>query len=182
VAARRVGEVLPKLVHMLCALKRFTRITIIFLLNIWPDRRITMQRPLLLIAIVVNVIFGSECISAREIHVSTTGRDSSSGSLVNPYFTISKAASIAMPGDTVTIHAGTYREWIKPVRGGTGESKRITYRAAPGEKVIIKGSERITSWTYEADGVWKVELPNSFFGEYNPYALELSGGWLNYGK
>ena len=87
-----------------------------------------------------------------------------------------------MPGDTVTIHAGTYREWVKPIRGGTDESKRITYRAAPGEKVIIKGSQRITSWTYEADSVWKTELPNSFFGEYNPYTLELSGGWLNYGK
>jgi alpha-N-arabinofuranosidase len=87
-----------------------------------------------------------------------------------------------MPGDTVTIHAGTYREWVKPVRGGTNENKRITYRAAPGEKIIIKGSERITSWVFEADGVWKTELQNSFFGEYNPYALELSGGWLNYGK
>ncbi|MHC4728233.1 MAG: DUF1565 domain-containing protein, partial [Planctomycetota bacterium] len=141
-----------------------------------------MRRHLLLIAMVITVIFSSKCISAREIHVSKTGSDSASGSLARPYRTINKAATHAVPGDTVTIHAGTYREWIKPIRGGTDESKRITYRAAPGEKVIIKGSQRITSWTYEADGVWKVELPNSFFGEYNPYALELSGGWLNYGK
>jgi len=124
----------------------------------------------------------SESVLASEIHVSKKGSDSSSGSSASPYLTISKAASVAIPGDTVTIHAGTYREWIKPVRGGSGESKRITYRAAPGQKVIIKGSERITSWTYEADGIWKVELPNSFFGKYNPYALKLTGGWLNYGK
>jgi len=141
-----------------------------------------MRRYLLLIALVITIIFGSECISAREIHVSKTGSDSASESLASPYLTINKAASLAMPGDTVTIGAGTYREWVKSVRGGTGENKRITYRTAPGEKVIIKGSERITSWTFEADGVWKVELPNSFFGEYNPYALEVSGGWLNYGK
>jgi alpha-N-arabinofuranosidase len=141
-----------------------------------------MRRPLLLIAIFITVTFSFEGISAREIHVSKTGSDSASGSLASPYLTINEAVSLAKPGDTVTIHAGTYREWIKPVRSGTDESNRITYRAAPGEKVFIKGSERITSWTYEADGVWKTELPNSFFGEYNPYALELSGGWLNYGK
>jgi hypothetical protein len=114
--------------------------------------------------------------------VAKTGSDSGSGDQSSPYLTINKAASVAEPGDTVTVHAGTYREWVKPVRGGTGENKRITYRPAPGEEVIIKGSERITSWTREADGVWKVGLPSSFFGEYNPYALKVSGGWLNYGQ
>ena len=79
-------------------------------------------------------------------------------------------------------HAGTYRESVKPVRGGTDENHRITYRAAQGEEATIKGSERITSWTQEEDGVWKVELPNAFFGDYNPYALNVSGGWLNYGQ
>lgn len=39
-----------------------------------------------------------------------------------------------------------------------------------------------TGWTEVSGGVWKVELPNSFFGDYNPYALKLSGGWLNYGQ
>jgi len=146
------------------------------------ELNINMSRSTLLLAIFITVTFGSEGVSARQIHVSKTGSDSASGSHARPYLAINKAASLAQPGDTVTIHAGTYREWVKPIRGGTDESKRITYRAAPGEEVIIKGSERITSWTCEADGVWKVELPNSFFGQYNPYALKLSGGWLNYGK
>ena len=141
-----------------------------------------MRRSPLLLAVFIGVIFGSEGISAREIHVSKAGSDSASGSHARPYLTINKAASVAQPRDTVTVHAGTYREWVKPIRGGTDDSKRITYRAAPGEEVFIKGSERITSWAREAGGVWKVELPNSFFGEYNPYALKLSGGWLNYGK
>jgi len=125
---------------------------------------------------------GRSDVWAREIHVAKTGSDSASGSHTRPYLTINKAASVAQPGDTVSVHAGTYGEWVKPIRGGTGESKRIIYRAALGEKVIIKGSERITSWTHQAASVWKVELPNSFFGEYNPYALKVSGGWLNYGK
>jgi len=125
---------------------------------------------------------GASDVTAREIHVVTTGSDSGSGNQSSPYLTINKAASVAQPGDTVTVHAGTYREWVKPVRGGTGEEKRITYRAAPGEKVIVKGSERITSWVKEGDGVWKVELPNRFFGDYNPFELNLSGGWLHYGE
>ena len=28
----------------------------------------------------------------------------------------------------------------------------------------------------------RAELPNAFFGTYNPSALQLSGGWLNYGQ
>ncbi len=118
---------------------------------------------------------------AREIHVATTGSDSGAGDQTSPYLTINKAASVAQPGDAMTVHAGTYREWVKPVRGGSSEEKRITYRAAAGEEVTIKGSERVTSWVKEGDGVWKVELPNRFFGDYNPFALNLSGGWLHYG-
>jgi hypothetical protein len=135
------------------------------------------------IAVCVSLIAsGGPDVWAREIHVTKTGSDSASGSHTRPYLTINKAASAAQPGDIVTVHAGTYREWVKPVRGGTGENKRIIYHAAPGEKVVIKGSERITSWIKEGNGVWKVELPNSSFGDYNPYALMVSGGWLNYGK
>jgi len=135
-----------------------------------------------LLTICVAVTMGDEAVCAREIHVSKTGEDSGPGSRGRPYLTITKAASVARPGDIVTVHAGTYREWVKPARGGTSEEQRITYRAAKGEKVVIKGSERIKRWKREGGGVWKAELPNSFFGEYNPYALKVSGGWLNYGQ
>ena len=133
-------------------------------------------------AFLAVIALGFSDVSAREIHVAKTGSDSASGSQASPFLTINKAASIAQQGDTVTVHAGTYREWVKPLRGGTSENERITYRAATGENVLIKGSERITNWTDQGDGVWKIELSNSFFGDYNPYALNVSGGWLNYGK
>jgi hypothetical protein len=128
------------------------------------------------------VLLAAGGVSAREIHVAKTGDDGALGDRGRPYLTIGKAAGVAQPGDTVTVHAGTYREWVKPARSGTSEPKRITYRAAAGEKVLIKGSERITSWTSEGGGVWKAVLPNDFFGRYNPYALKLSGGWLHYGN
>lgn len=119
---------------------------------------------------------------AREIHVAESGDDANAGTASRPVATISKAAENARPGDVVIVHAGTYREWVRPPRGGTGQNARITYRAAPGEQVLIKGSEQVATWSDAGDGVWKVELPNTFFGDYNPYALTLSGGWLLYGQ
>ena len=146
------------------------------------ERSISMRTSPLLIGLFIGVIFGFECVTAREIHVSKAGIDSASGNHPRPYLTISKAASVAQPGDTIIVHAGTYREWVKPIRGATDDNRRIIYRAAPGEEVFVKGSERIISWRRQASGVWKVELANSFFAKYNPYALKVTGGWLNYGK
>ena len=128
------------------------------------------------------IALGLQTAAAREIQVATTGSDANPGGKDNPYLTIGKAASVAQPGDMVIVPAGTYREWVKPVRGGTGEDQRITYRAAAGAEVLVKGSLRVTSWTDEGRGVWKAELPNDLFGDYNPYALNLSGGWLEYGN
>jgi hypothetical protein len=128
------------------------------------------------------VALAGSIAAAREIHVAKTGGDSNPGSSASPYLTISKAAESAQPGDSVIAHGGTYREWVKPSRGGRDEISRIVYRSAAGEDVQIKGSERTTSWMEQGGGVWMVKLPQQFFGAYNPYALNLSGGWLHYGN
>jgi hypothetical protein len=141
-----------------------------------------MRNPTLRLVVCIGVLLWADGLRATEIHVRQTGSDSASGSATQPYLTINKAASVAQPGDTVIVHGGTYREWVMPIRGGTSESSRIIYRAAPGEKVLIKGSERVSTWTPEGEGLWKVEVSNSLFGDYNPYDLTLSGGWLNYGQ
>lgn len=117
-------------------------------------------------------------VSAREYHVSKAGNDSNPGTLSEPMLTIFEAVKYAIPGDTVTVHAGTYREWVNPIRGGENDNKRIVYRAAPGEKVEIKGSEVITGWVEQGEGVWKVTIPNAFFGEYNPYKDSIFGDWF----
>lgn len=140
------------------------------------------KRRLYLAAFFALAISGRSHSVAIEIHVSVTGSDSAAGTQTAPYRTITKAASVAQSGDIVTVHSGTYREWVKPPRGGASEANRIVYRAASGEDVFIKGSESITTWASQGEGVWQAELPNSFFGDYNPYALKLTGGWLNYGQ
>ncbi len=117
--------------------------------------------------------------SAKEYHVSVKGNDSGNGSFAKPFKTISAAVKYAFPNDTITVHAGVYREWINPIRGGKSDTERILYRAAPGEKVEIKGSEIITGWEKVEGGVWKAVIPNSFFGNYNPYQDSINGDWFN---
>ncbi len=117
--------------------------------------------------------------AAKEYHVSVKGSNSNDGSAANPFKTINHAAQLAMPGDVITVHTGTYREWINPARGGESDLKRIVYQSAPGEKVELKGSEVITGWKKEKNGVWKVTIPNSFFGDYNPYKDSIFGDWFS---
>ncbi|MDR1675038.1 MAG: right-handed parallel beta-helix repeat-containing protein [Tannerella sp.] len=130
---------------------------------------------------VLSVVLISCCIvsHAKEYHVSVKGNDAASGAESSPFRTINRAAQAAYPGDVITVHAGTYREWVNPPRGGTNDDTRIVYRAAPGERVEIKGSEVVNTWTKEAGGVWKVVLPNSIFGDYNPYTDLIYGDWFN---
>ena len=96
----------------------------------------------------------------------------------HPLKTISAAAELAQPGDTIIVHEGIYREEVNPPRGGTSDSERIVYTAAPGAKVVIKGSEPVKGWTRVQNDTWKVTLPNSFFGNFNPYADLIRGNWF----
>lgn len=59
---------------------------------------------------------------------------------------------------------------------------RITYEAAPVEKVVITGAERIQGWekVEGTDGIWCVAIDNALFGDFNPYTTELFGDWIIY--
>ncbi|NWK57340.1 carbohydrate-binding protein [Verrucomicrobiaceae bacterium N1E253] len=115
---------------------------------------------------------------ASEIHVSPTGDDSNQGGAEAMLRTISEASQRAQPGDVITVHGGVYRERIAPPRGGTSADERIVYRAAPGEEVVIKGSEPVSGWTHVSDDTWSVTLPNHFFGELNPFNNVIIGDWF----
>lgn len=128
---------------------------------------------------VLNIIFLSflcgNLIFAKEYHVSPMGSDVNDGDISTPLKTINAAAQKALPGDVVIVHNGVYREWVNPLNGGENNEKRIVYQVAEGEKAELKGSELIKNWIKEkrGKGVWKVTLPNSFFGSYNPYVDKL---------
>ena len=130
-------------------------------------------------AVVLVLVLTTMAVFAEEYHVSVVGSDANLGSASKPFKTISAAAAIAQPGDLITVHGGTYRERIDPPRGGESNARRITYRAAFGEEVVIKGSEIVEGWEKVQNDTWKVALPRSFFGTFNPFEDVISGDWFN---
>ena len=135
-----------------------------------------MRTPMVALAGIVAL---AAAVQAAEFHVATSGNDANPGTQAAPLRTIQRAAELAQPGDVITVHEGVYRERINPPRGGESDAKRIVYQAAPGEKVEIKGSEVVKNWVKVQDDVWKVTLPNSFFGGFNPYSDLIRGDWFN---
>ena len=83
----------------------------------------------------------------------------------------------------VLVGRGIYRERIAPARSGTLAAP-ITYTAAPGEKVFLKGSN-VVNWTARPDGTYEAELPLSLFDTldgqvngtlYNPFVDPMQPG------
>ena len=111
-----------------------------------------------------------------DYHVSKSGSNLNPGTKKQPLLTIQKASKLALPGDTITVHEGIYREWVRPFQGGNA-AKRIIYQAADGEDVTITGAEIVTEWVKDGD-IWRTEIANNFFGDFNPYDEVIYGDWL----
>lgn len=116
---------------------------------------------------------------SKTYYVSKKGKDNNPGTKRKPLLTISAAALLAMPGDTVMVYEGIYRERINPPRGGLSDDMRITYKAAPGNEVVITGSEVITGWEKLENDTWTVSVSNTLFGDFNPYSDLIRGDWFN---
>ena len=129
--------------------------------------------------IMTLLIFTATTALAREFHIAPGGDDAADGSAGAPLRTISAAAERARPGDIVTVHAGVYRERVAPRYGGASDQQRILYRAAPGEQVVIKGSELAVGWEKLQNDTWRLRIPNAFFGDFNPFADLIHGDWFS---
>lgn len=115
--------------------------------------------------------------------------DHGPGTRERPFLTINRAAQVLQPGERVVIATGVYRECVRPLRGGSGPSRMISYEAAPGAKVFVKGSEVLNQrWQQKAVSMfrpmpggpppapevttWEHELTGALFPDaYNPFAL-----------
>ena len=102
--------------------------------------------------------------------------DANPGTKALPFKTVSKAASLVEMNDVVVIDAGVYREEI-PLPKKTPPYAFFgvpLFRAAPGKKVWIRGSDVFApEWQPAAKGVYRARLPEALFNEgaYNPYRL-----------
>lgn len=111
--------------------------------------------------------------------------DSNPGTKELPFSTINKAAQVLQPGERVVIMTGIYRECVVPERGGTGPDKMISYEAAPGANVIVKGSRVVkTGWEPSAGyilgpkgsarstiKIFQRRLDDLDFRGYNPFGM-----------
>jgi parallel beta-helix repeat protein len=80
--------------------------------------------------------------------------DAGAGTPDRPYRTLAYAMSQLMPGDTLTIAAGTYREALvfPPRAWSTDQPTLITGERAGG--VTVLGTDVVTGWTRQADGLF----------------------------
>lgn len=117
---------------------------------------------------------------ATTIVVSTSGDDTAAGTDEKPMRTIGHAAEMAMPGDTVLVRAGVYRERVSPPRGGK-PGKPITYRGEKLGKVFIRGSDLWQpKWAKHSGSVYFAVPDESmftddvYFDSPNPFRVEMA--------
>jgi Right handed beta helix region/Protein of unknown function (DUF1565) len=114
---------------------------------------------------------GCRCLpaAAADRYVAPTGADGNPGTRAAPLKTISRADTVARPGDVVRVLPGVYRESVRTVASGTANA-RITYTSTVkwGARIIPPAG---SGW--ENDGDWvvidgfDVSAPNGREGIYN---------------
>ena len=131
----------------------------------------------------------------RTYHVACGHGDASDenpGTEDRPFKTIGRAAAVLEPCEKAVVHEGVYRECVRPARGGTGPDGMIAYEAAPGEKVVVKGSRVWRGAFRRSEGfrseppedgprVWAGDLPAEWFVGYNPFmAMNFSSEYTTF--
>lgn len=99
------------------------------------------------------------------------------GSKEHPFHKLQMAAEIAVAGDEVKVFPGIYREEVSPVNAGTAEQP-ILYSSVEPRGAVITGAEIVDNWEPFEGDVWKAAVPNSFFGQRNPFTTRVFGDWL----
>ena len=93
--------------------------------------------------------------TAATFHVGgSKGNDGNDGSGEHPWKTIARASAALGPGDVCLLHAGLYRETLRPARSGTA-GHPITYRAAGDGPVTVSAADPVTGWHRSAGDVFR---------------------------
>jgi len=103
--------------------------------------------------------------------------DEGLGTTKKPLKSISRAVELAMPGSTVLVHEGVYRELVAPVKGGT-KNEPITYKAVSGEEVVISAADIWNpTWIHVKENVYRAKVEEKMFrgnkDAYNPFETKM---------
>jgi hypothetical protein len=69
--------------------------------------------------IVFSILSSDSKATGNTYYISPTGLDTYSGTLAQPFKTITKGLAVAAAGDTVLVKAGTYNEYVQFTKSGT---------------------------------------------------------------
>jgi hypothetical protein len=94
--------------------------------------------PLLVCA--TSVMSMGTAAGGTERWVSPKGNDAGPGTKKKPWRTFAKAAAEAMPGTTVCLMSGTWKERLVLTRSGTANAP-VVFAAAPNAKPVIDGKD-----------------------------------------
>ena len=106
---------------------------------------------------------------------SSGADDSGPGTKERPFRTIGKAAEVLQPGERVVIGEGVYREVVRPQRGGTGPDQMISYEAAEGANVVVRGSAVVKDGWTQSQGIRR-------WGRRNPRRTRRAGADMGGGS
>lgn len=116
------------------------------------SRSIPVRFPVLLqLLIVLSVVPPAAGATYHVAQMHARASDTGPGDADFPFKSITRAATHAVAGDIVVIHAGIYRERVVVKASGTAGNP-VRFQAATGEHVVVTGADRLTGWQKENDG------------------------------
>jgi hypothetical protein len=143
---------------------------------------------LLIIIILLSLLFPcffvySTSATGSTYYVSTSGSDSNTGSLAQPWKTIQKAANTVTQGDTVYIRGGTYNEKITLADVQGTSNSWITFAPYNNEEVTVDGNSK--GGIYDGiflfqDGCSYIRITGLELKRTTSHGIFLHGGEINH--
>ncbi len=109
---------------------------------------------IMLISLVAQLLW-TTLLNAKVYYVSPTGSDAASGTIDQPFQTISKAHSLAQAGDTIYVRSGTFNLSTSislALKTGADSTKRCCLFAFPGEHPVFDFSAQTSSDGIKVNG------------------------------
>jgi hypothetical protein len=128
--------------------------------------RVNVRNVILVMSIVLGCLQcrAQDANTPKLFYVATDGDDTGLGGANLPFKTIAHAINTALPGDTVLVGSGTYRESLVINNSGT-EGKPITIAAQTLGTVVVDGADPMSGWTRDGGNkpVYSTDWDHDFF-------------------
>ena len=98
--------------------------------------------------------------------------------IISPENSINTAIKKLLPGDTLFLRGGIYREIVKISNSGK-EDLPIVIKAFPGEKVVLSGTEEIKNWTKVKENYYKSFCPREVLQLFYKGKMLMPARWPN---